>query len=117
MSTDADARSIMTGLDGRVAAKQIGDMQSYMTVEDGKLITGTIQDMTPYAERAKERQRTGDFGSSEMRLVADIPLAAIEVYCNANGITLEEWGNDKAHIRRMCNDPALADFRVWPGKL
>lgn len=85
--------------------------------DDGRLVIENVQDCTPIAEYAKSRQREGLHGSSEMRLAGSIPLVMVEKYCNDNGITYPEWSGNKEHIRRMLQDPALAHFRIWPGKL
>lgn len=86
--------------------------------EEGKLIQGTLQDCTPIADDAKEMNRVlGKSNKGDLRLAATLPMVAVETYCNINGITFAEFMGDRVHIRRMCNDPALRDFRVWEGRL
>ncbi len=82
-----------------------------------QLFVQRTQDCTPIAERAKEMHRAGMHGSSEVKLAASIPNIMIEKYCLDHGITYREWCVDEAHIRRMLEDPALAHFRIWPGKI
>ncbi len=85
---------------------------------DGDLMhVENVQDCTPIAEYAKARQREGLHGSSEMKLAGSIPLVMVEKYCNDNGITYPEWMSNKEHIRRMLQDPALAHFRIWNGRI
>lgn len=91
--------------------------QTVVALQDGALITGTVQDCNPIAERAKAMHNAGITGSSEMRLAASFPFVMVEKYCNDKGITLNEFNTDKAHIRYMLNDPALAHFRIWKGKI
>lgn len=86
-------------------------------VEGGNLVTGTTQDCTPILEAAKLAHNEGRHGSSEMRLAASIPRVIIDKYLNDNGITMHEFGVSKEHKRRLLNDPALAYFRVWPGRV
>ena len=93
----------------------LGDVESYIAEEDGRVITGTVQDMTPYAERAKALHNAGEYGTKDLRHLASLPFAAIETYCNVNGIDYQEWSTNPAHIKRMLQDPALADFRVHKG--
>lgn len=99
------------------ATSVLGDVQSYIAHEDGMTITGTVQDMTPYAEQAKKLSNEGQHGSKDMRHAASLPFAAVETYCNVNGITFQEWMNNPVHMKRMVNDPALADFRIWKGQM
>ena len=91
--------------------------QTVVALQDGALITGTIQDCTPIAERAKAMHNSGYTGSSEMKLAASIPMVMIEKYCNDRGITYADFSKGKEHMRYMLNDPALAHFRVWKGKV
>jgi hypothetical protein len=88
-----------------------------MHEEDGKTIFERVQDCDPIAERAKALHNEGLHGSSEMKLAASLPMVLVERYCNDNGITFREFLNGQEHIKRMCNDPALSHFRVWPGKV
>lgn len=92
-------------------------MRSITAVEDDRLIVGTTQDCDAIVADAQARHREGFHGTSEMRHAARIPLVVVEKYCNDQGIDLAEWGRDRVHIRRMLQDPALAAFRIWPGKV
>ena len=97
--------------------QQAPGLQTVIALQDGNLITGTVQDCTPIAELAKALHREGFHGSSEFRHAAKLPDVAVDAYCNNNGITFQEFMNDPKHIRAMCNDPTLKDFRIWPGRL
>ena len=92
-------------------------MGSIIATEGDRLILGTVQDCDPIVEDAQARHREGFHGTPEMRHAARIPLVVVEKYCNDQGIDLAEWGRDKIHVRRMLQDPALAAFRIWPGKV
>lgn len=83
----------------------------------GESFIQRTQDCTPIAERAQAMHREGHHGSKEVKLAASIPDILIEKYCQDNGITYREWCVDPAHIRRMLSDPAMAAFRIWPGKI
>lgn len=92
-------------------------IQSVVAVEDGKHVVGTVQDCTPIVDKARALHNEGFHGSSEMRHIASLPMVVIEKYCNDNGITMGEWMADRSHLRRMVNDPALAYFRIAPGRV
>ena len=101
----------------RAVVEQAGGLKSIVALEDGALITGTIQDCTPIAERAKAMHNEGFHGSADWKYAGAVPSVMIEKYCNDNGITLGEFVGNPEHIRRVCNDPALAAFRVWSGRI
>lgn len=84
--------------------------------EDGRMVVQRSQDCTAIAEHCGTL-RTETEQRGEVRLAARIPEVIVERYCNDNGITFGEFLRDPAHLRRVCNDPALAAFRVWPGKI
>lgn len=52
-----------------------------------------------------------------MRHAARIPYVVIEQYLATHGIDLHEFHTNPVHVKRMLNDPALAGFRIWQGKL
>jgi hypothetical protein len=101
----------------KTVINQGGGVYSVIALEDGNLITGTVQDCTPIAEDAKARHREGLHGTKEMKHAARLPAEAVEAYCNINGITFSEFMQNPVHTRLMCNDPALKDFRIWPGRV
>lgn len=92
-------------------------VQTTVALQDGALITGTTQDCTPYVERAKAMSAAEMTGSKDMRLAASIPVVLVEKYLNDNGITLQELGRSQEHQKRLLNDPALAHFRIWKGRI
>jgi hypothetical protein len=76
------------------------------------------QDIEPIIETVKTLQNANAFGSSEMRHAAKIPTSVIENYIKANGIKFEEFmANPEIHGPRLLNDPALAGFRIWKGRV
>ena len=95
----------------------MSEVQTLAKVEGDDLVIQRVQDVEPILERAKAMHREGLHGSSEFRLAAEIPNVVIEDYCNRNGITYQEWAQNKEHKRRLLNDPALAAFRIWPGRV
>lgn len=93
------------------------DAQNYAVMQGDDLITGMVQDCTPYAEDARARHNEGMHGSKELKHAARIPFVIIEKYMHDNGVSMHECFSNPAHFRRMCQDPANADFRIWKGAL
>jgi hypothetical protein len=93
------------------------DLATRIVVQDDCMFVGRSQDCTPIAEFAKRQHNAGFHGSSEMRHAAKIPNIVIEQYCNDNNLQYSEVMGDPVHMRRICNDPKNAAFRIWPGKL
>lgn len=93
------------------------DLQTAIAVRDGVLTIGRTQDCTPIAENTLAMQNEGLHGSDEMRHAASIPFVMVEKYCNDNGILFSEFMGNPEHIKRVCNDPAMAHFRIWKGRL
>lgn len=92
-------------------------VQTVVALEDGALVTGTTQDCTPIVERTKAMHNSGMVGSADMRLAASVPRVLVERYCNDAGIGFNEFTQSPEHKRRLLNDPALAHFRVWAGRV
>lgn len=86
-------------------------------LEDGKMVTQRTQDCVPIAEHTKALHNEGLHGSSDMKHAASIPMVFIEDYCNRNNLLFSEFIQNKEHMRRLVNDPALAHFRVWRGRI
>lgn len=94
-----------------------GPVRTLMHEEDGKTIFERVQDCTSIADKAKALHNEGYHGSSEMKHAAKLPMVIVERYCNDHGITFREFMSGEEHIRRMLNDPALADFRIYRGRV
>ena len=92
------------------------DLDTKIVTEDGNLKIGRFQDCTPIAEFAKNQQKAGFLGSSDMRHAARIPNVIIEKYCNDHNILFNEFMGNREHMRRVLNDPSLSHFRIWQGK-
>lgn len=86
-------------------------------VKDGEITYEATQDCEPILEWAKEAHNTGAHGSSDMKLAARVPVIVIEKYCHDNGITYQQYAQDKEHWRRLLNAPENALFRVWKGRI
>jgi len=95
----------------------MSEMRTQILVNDGQMVVAQTQDCTPIAEWAKARHNEGLVGGSEMRHAARIPMVFIEKYLNDHRITLNEFMGNREHMRRVVNDPAMAHFRIWKGKV
>lgn len=88
-----------------------------IVLQDDKMFIGRTQDCTPIVEVCKAAHNAGQFGSSEMRHAARIPNVIIERYCNDHHVLYSDVIGNPEHIKRICNDPDNAMFRIWPGRL
>lgn len=88
-----------------------------MMGEDGRLITGINQDCAPIVEHTKALHNIGSGNGKELKFAASIPLLFVEKYLADNNITMHEFSGNAEHKKRLINDPALAHFRVWKGRI
>lgn len=87
------------------------------TTDSGDVTFERVQDCTPILEHTTKLSNEGFHGSSEMRHAASFPMVVVERYLNDNNITLAEFSSNKEHVKRMLNDPSLAWFRIWKGRV
>jgi hypothetical protein len=85
--------------------------------EGGAIIERRSFDAEPHLEEAKALRSAGMTGSSEMKHVFHAPPGFAEWYCQQKGITYPELMRSEKLIRDMVNDPGLAGFRVWQGRV
>ena len=89
-----------------------------VVMQEGAFISSTTQDCDPIAEYTKAMHNAGFTGpSSDMKLAASVPFVLVEKYLNDNHLTMAEFARDSTHKKRLLEDPALAHFRVWKGRL
>jgi len=69
------------------------------------------------AEDCRLLREIGHTESHGVRHLAQIPGILIEQYINDSGIDFREFMTNPEHATRMLNDPALAAFRVHPGRV
>ena len=92
-------------------------MHTRFWMDGDTLVEQRTVDVEPHLEHAKRMRSLGMVGSSEMRCAAVFPPEVIENYIARAGITLHDFLTDTAHVRRMLNDPDLAGFRHWQGRI
>ena len=90
---------------------------SWHDTEDGGAVVVRQQQVGAIVDDAKARHNEGKWEAEGVKHVARIPNLVIEHYCNVHKITLSEFVRNEEHIKRLCNDPAFVDLRIWPGKL
>lgn len=98
-------------------ARRTGALQTSFAEADGKVFIAQTQDCTPIVERAQALHKAGEFGSSDMRHAATIPMVILEKYMNEHRVSYQELMSNPEHFRRICNDPDNSMFRIWPGRL
>lgn len=76
-----------------------------------------IQDCTEIVEHAAGLRGIGKTGTKEMKHAARFPAVIVEQYCNAKGITFNEFLSNNVHVKALLADPALAAFRIWEGRV
>ena len=69
------------------------------------------------ADHCAAMRAAGMTGSKDAKVAASVPAILIHKYCNDNGITFADFMREPVHAERFLNDPALAAFRVWEGKV
>ena len=92
-------------------------METSVSIDNGNAIFKSTQDCTSILEHTKKLHNEGIHGGNEMRHAARIPQVLIEQYLTQNNILFSEFMSNQVHIKRMLNDPALAGFRIWPGRV
>lgn len=93
------------------------DIGTKFHFHDGAMTVERSQDCTPIAEHTKALHNEGLHGSKDMKLAAKLPYVMVEAYCNQHSIAFSEFMQNRDHIKRMLNDPALSHFRVWKGRV
>lgn len=53
----------------------------------------------------------------DMKHAARVDGAVIIDWCNKRGITFQRFMNDQKLIKQFLDDPALAPFRIWKGRV
>jgi len=92
-------------------------MPTKVAYEDGKIHFVREQDCTPILEDIAARRSAGLVGSSDMKHAARIPEEIVNAYCIRNNVSFQDFCKSPEHIKTLLNDPCLAHFRIWKGKV
>lgn len=65
----------------------------------------------------KHMRDTRQYGPPDCRNYGVIPAIIQQKYMNEAGITFAEFMRNPDHHKRLLNDPALKDFRIYPGRV
>lgn len=86
-------------------------------IED-KLHIERVQDVEPILEANKRAYNdAGAFKSETFNKKAEIPLTILLSWCQAKGITYQEFMTDNSILRRFLNDPDNRFCLTRPGKV
>lgn len=101
-----------------MATETILDVKRGMTTkavtdasDPNRLVIATEQDVTGILEYVKAKKEDTQAMRSEMRPVAEVPMAIVERAMQ------EGWYNDPAAWKRWLNDPDNKAFRIWEGRV
>ena len=76
------------------------------------------QDYTPILEYTKGMNSIGAGNlSNDMKHAAEFPMIVVENYLARTGVSFQEFCNSQEHVKALLNDPALASFRIWEGRV
>jgi hypothetical protein len=75
------------------------------------------QDVEPILDFTKGMNAIGAGNGKDLKHAAELPSIVVENYMNVNGVSFHEILNNPIHVERMCNDPALAAYRIWQGRV
>lgn len=84
---------------------------------DDTLVIKREVDVTPMLDHLADLRSVGATGSSECKHAASYDPEVVYAWCQRRGITYGEWLANPVHVRAMLNDPDMAAFRVWKGKV
>lgn len=76
-----------------------------------------MDDIEAIRQHCKHMRDTGQIGPPDMRNYGVMPPIFVQMYMNNNQITWPEFCKNPEHTRRLLNDPALKDFRIYEGRV
>jgi len=94
-----------------------GVQTRFLEGADHKFAIHRTQDVAPIVDYAKGMNAAGLGNGKDMKHAAEIPMVVVENYLARTGITFHEFCNSQEHVKALVNDPALAAFRIWEGRV
>lgn len=87
---------------------------SMKAIDEGILIERT-QDVEPILDDVRERQSSGNVGSTEMRHVCRVPTVVLEAACNELGVDMSDRDAVREVIFKKVSSGDWAKFQVHEG--
>lgn len=87
---------------------------------DGSLVDVLYVDpvkLRDHAEACRVASESGATSTGDVKHLASIPSEIVEAWINARGIAFSDFMRDHAIQDRMLNDPDLACFRIYKGRV
>lgn len=84
---------------------------------DDGFVIAREQKVSDIVDHCKARHNEGFHGDKDFKFVGMIPELVVEDYCTKQGIPFSEFFRNPEHTKRLMNDPAYSDLRVWKGIL
>lgn len=75
------------------------------------------QDVEPILDYTKAMHNVGAGNGADLKHAAEIPMVFVEAYLARTGVTFNEFCESPDHVKAVLNDPALADYRIWKGRV
>jgi len=103
---------------GRKAPSFVNPMDSQVGEADGTLYEEVKQDVGPSLRNVKTlRQLHGGRVHPDAYLAMELPHAVFQAWLRKRGVTLAQFQRDNKLRKELINDPDLAAFRVWKGRV
>jgi hypothetical protein len=83
---------------------------------DVHVYEANLDDIEVIRQHCKHMRDTGQIGDPDMRNYGLIPKIFIQMYMNNNGVSWADFCRVPDHYKRLLNDPALKDFRIYEGR-
>lgn len=91
--------------------------RAYANADDDSIVIVQSQNVGAIVDDCKARSNEGKHENALGKHVARVPNVVVEHYCNVNRVPFAEFVRNPEHMRRLVNDPAFADLRIWPGTI
>ncbi len=90
---------------------------AYADDDNDRIIIAREQHVGAIVDDCKARHNEGFHENGLGKHVARVPNVVVEHYCNVNKVPFAEFVRNPEHMRRLVNDPAFADLRIWHGTI
>jgi hypothetical protein len=77
----------------------------------------SLDDLEHVRKYCQHMRDTYQWGPPHMRNYGVIPNIFVQMYMNVNNVSYGDFSRNPEHSKRLLNDPALRDFRIYPGRV